>query len=166
MQDFPRFMYCENFLTQKTTHWTPTKLRVAHYKGHEKWQLLFGSQIGKDFLFCVEQYFWFPFGKSWKTGNIMAPSDSRSGFSNSVEMWWLQFLSFYMEPRVYFMTRMFSFLIRVGSRDSVVGIATSYGLDDRGVGVRVPVGSRIVSSPNRTDRLWGPPDLLSNGYRG
>jgi hypothetical protein len=25
-------------------------------------------------------------------------------------------------------------------RDSVVGIATSYGLDDRGVGVRVPVG--------------------------
>jgi hypothetical protein len=26
------------------------------------------------------------------------------------------------------------------SRDSVVGIATTYGLDDRGVGVRVPVG--------------------------
>jgi hypothetical protein len=29
------------------------------------------------------------------------------------------------------------------SRDSVVGIATGYGLDDRGVEVRVPVGSRI-----------------------
>jgi hypothetical protein len=27
------------------------------------------------------------------------------------------------------------------SRDSSVGIATGYGLDDRGVGVRVPVGS-------------------------
>jgi hypothetical protein len=39
------------------------------------------------------------------------------------------------------------------SRDSVVGIATSYGLDDREVGVRVPVGSRIFSSPNRPDRL-------------
>jgi hypothetical protein len=26
------------------------------------------------------------------------------------------------------------------SRDRVVGIATGYGLDDRGVGVRVPVG--------------------------
>jgi hypothetical protein len=26
-----------------------------------------------------------------------------------------------------------------GSRDSSVGIATSYGLEDRGVGVRVPV---------------------------
>jgi hypothetical protein len=27
--------------------------------------------------------------------------------------------------------------------DSVVGIATGYGLDDRGVGVRVPVGSQF-----------------------
>jgi hypothetical protein len=40
----------------------------------------------------------------------------------------------------------------IRSRDSVVGIATSYGLDDRGVGVRVLVGSRIFSSPNRPDR--------------
>jgi glucose uptake protein GlcU len=39
------------------------------------------------------------------------------------------------------------------SRDSVVGIATSYGLDDLGVGVRVPVGSRIFCSPNRPDWL-------------
>jgi hypothetical protein len=52
------------------------------------------------------------------------------------------------------------------SRDSVVGIATSYGLDDGGVGVRVPVGSRIFFPPRRPDRLWGPPSLLSNGYRG
>jgi hypothetical protein len=29
----------------------------------------------------------------------------------------------------------------VRSRDSAVGIATGYGLDDRGVGDRVPVGS-------------------------
>jgi hypothetical protein len=35
------------------------------------------------------------------------------------------------------------------SRDSVVRIATSYGLDDRGVGVRVPVGSRIFSKSSR-----------------
>jgi hypothetical protein len=29
------------------------------------------------------------------------------------------------------------------SRDSVLGRATGYGLNDRGVGVRAPVGSRI-----------------------
>jgi hypothetical protein len=52
------------------------------------------------------------------------------------------------------------------SRESVVGIAIGYGLDDRGVGVRVPVGSRIFSSPRRPDPLWGPPTLLSNGYQG
>jgi hypothetical protein len=51
------------------------------------------------------------------------------------------------------------------SQDKVVGIATGYGLDDRVVGVRVPVGQKIFSSPRRPDRLWGPPILLSNGYR-
>jgi hypothetical protein len=38
------------------------------------------------------------------------------------------------------------------SRHSAVGITTGYRLDDRGVGVRVPVGSRIFSSPCRPDR--------------
>jgi hypothetical protein len=52
------------------------------------------------------------------------------------------------------------------SRDSAVGIATGYGLDDRGVGVRVPVGLRIFSSPCRPDWLWGTPSFLFNGYRG
>jgi hypothetical protein len=46
-----------------------------------------------------------------------------------------------------------------------LGIATDYGLDDQGVRVRVPVGSRIFSSPQRPDGLWGPPSLLSNEYR-
>jgi hypothetical protein len=32
---------------------------------------------------------------------------------------------------------------RIESRESVVGIATGYGLDDRGVEVQVPVESRI-----------------------
>jgi hypothetical protein len=52
------------------------------------------------------------------------------------------------------------------SRDSVVGMATSYGLDDRVVGVRVPVGWIMFSSPRRPDLIWRPPYLLSNGYRG
>jgi hypothetical protein len=56
--------------------------------------------------------------------------------------------------------------VLTGSRDSSVGIATGYGLDDRGVGVRVPVGSRIFSSPRRPHGVWGPPSLLSNGYWG
>jgi hypothetical protein len=43
-------------------------------------------------------------------------------------------------------------LFKCRSRDSAVGIATGYGLNDRGVGVRVPVGSRIFSS-RRTDWL-------------
>jgi hypothetical protein len=50
-------------------------------------------------------------------------------------------------------------------RDSVVDIPTGYGLHDRGVGVRVPVVSRIFPS-RHPDRLWGPPSHLSNLYRG
>jgi hypothetical protein len=45
---------------------------------------------------------------------------------------------------------------------SIARIATGY----RGIGVRVPVGSRIFSFPCRPDLLWGPPNLLSIGYRG
>jgi hypothetical protein len=61
----------------------------------------------------------------------------------------------------------FYFTVRkVWSRDSTVGVAIGYGLDDRGVAFRVPVGSRIFSSPRRQDRLWSPPNLLPNGYRG
>jgi hypothetical protein len=52
------------------------------------------------------------------------------------------------------------------SRNSPVGIATGYEMDERRVGVRFPSGSRILSSPRCPDRLWGPPNLLSNGYRG
>jgi hypothetical protein len=52
-----------------------------------------------------------------------------------------------------------------GNRESVVGIETCYGLHNREVGVRVPVVSRISSSPSCPDLLWGPPNLQSNGYR-
>jgi hypothetical protein len=52
------------------------------------------------------------------------------------------------------------------SPDSVVGIATGYGLDDEEVGVRVSVEARIFTSPCRPNRLWGPPNLLSNMYWG
>jgi hypothetical protein len=55
---------------------------------------------------------------------------------------------------------------RSQSRHGAVGIETDYGLGDRGVGVRIPVGARIFSSPYLSDRLWGPPSLVSHGYRG
>jgi hypothetical protein len=47
--------------------------------------------------------------------------------------------------------------LKLGSRDTPVGIATGYGLDAQGVVVRVSVGERFFSSPRRPDRFWGPP---------
>jgi hypothetical protein len=52
------------------------------------------------------------------------------------------------------------------SRDSSVGIATGYELNDRVVGDRVPVGSIISSSPRRPDPLWGPPASYLMGTGG
>jgi hypothetical protein len=46
-----------------------------------------------------------------------------------------------------------SLAFHIVTKNSVVGIATGYGLDARGVGIRVPVVSKIFS---------GPPNLLSN----
>jgi hypothetical protein len=50
------------------------------------------------------------------------------------------------------------------NRGSAVGIATGYRLDDRRVRVRVPLASRIFTSPYRPDQIRGPPNLLSDGY--
>jgi hypothetical protein len=47
-----------------------------------------------------------------------------------------------------------------------LGEMIGYGLDNRGVGVPVPVGSRILYSPCRPDRFWGPSSLLSKGCWG
>jgi hypothetical protein len=56
-----------------------------------------------------------------------------------------------------------------GERDipgRAVGKATGYGLHDRGVRARVPVRSRIFTSPYCPDRLWGSPSLQHNGCPG
>jgi hypothetical protein len=47
-------------------------------------------------------------------------------------------------------TRNGTYLIQ-GSRVGVIGTATGNGLDGRGVGVGVPVGARIFSSPRHPD---------------
>jgi hypothetical protein len=46
--------------------------------------------------------------------------------------------------------------VKTESRDNAVGIATGYGLDDQGVGVRVPMRAKIFTFPYRPDRLWSP----------
>jgi hypothetical protein len=48
------------------------------------------------------------------------------------------------------------------SWDSTVGIATGYGLDDRG---SIPEENKQFSSPQLSDQLWGPPILIYIGYR-
>jgi hypothetical protein len=53
---------------------------------------------------------------------------------------------------------------RVRSRDSSVGMESGYGLAGRGVCIRVSVEARVSSSSCRRTG-WGPPSLLSNGYR-
>jgi hypothetical protein len=58
------------------------------------------------------------------------------------------------------------FLFYFASRDSAVGKATGYWLDDRGLGFRVAVGYNIFSTPRSRNRLRGSPSLLSKGYRG
>jgi hypothetical protein len=64
--------------------------------------------------------------------------------------------------------RMLSSEIYPRAKDSYVGagIATGYGMNDQGVGVRVPVESSVLCFIRCPDRLWGAPNLLSNGYRG
>jgi hypothetical protein len=60
----------------------------------------------------------------------------------------------YLRHEVFFLAyTSASHIFACRRRDSVVGIETGYGLDARGVGVRVPVESRIFSSPRLADRL-------------
>jgi hypothetical protein len=55
--------------------------------------------------------------------------------------------------------------------DQGAGVAQSvlkvgFGLDDRSTSPGRGNGGNFFSSPPRPNRLWGPPSLLSNGYRG
>jgi hypothetical protein len=56
--------------------------------------------------------------------------------------------------------------IQAASRDSTFCIATGYGLDDQGVGIRVPLGARIFISPYRPYWLWGHPASYAMGTGG
>jgi hypothetical protein len=113
-------------------------ISVAH--NHHVWTVPF-LRLGQGF--CYTQ----------------AQQDSQTGAAAERTGERYRCLTDFLLPPCDFINVLLTFLIR---RDSTVGIATGYGLDDRGLGVRVPVGSRIFSSPRRPDRLWGPPSHLSN----
>jgi hypothetical protein len=51
------------------------------------------------------------------------------------------------------------------SRDNSVGIASGYGLDGRGIGVRFSTEENITFSPQLPDRLRGPHSLSCNGHQ-
>jgi hypothetical protein len=73
----------------------------------------------------------------------------------------------YSEPHYSILSRVhFNTFVKRASRGSSVGMATGCGLDGRDFGFRLQVGSRILTSPKRPDRLGGPPGFLSNGRRG
>jgi hypothetical protein len=56
--------------------------------------------------------------------------------------------------------------LRAKIRGSTVGTATVNGLDDRGAGVRVPIGvNNFHFSISSRPALGGPLRLLSNGHR-
>jgi hypothetical protein len=78
---------------------------------------------------------------------------------SSVGQWWIT-SSVFGRYLIYFVA---STMCEPGS---VFGIVSGYGLGNQEVRIRVPVGSRIFSSPHCPDRLWGVPRLLSNGYQG
>jgi hypothetical protein len=69
-------------------------------------------------------------------------------------------------PHLFHLDAVTNAVIIIMRCGSIVGMVTGYGLDDWGVRVGVPVGSRIFTSPHRPGRLWGPHCLLFNGYRG
>jgi hypothetical protein len=58
------------------------------------------------------------------------------------------------------------YIDRSMSRCSPVSIVSGYGLDNRGIGVQSPAKAKgFFLEPLCPDRFWGPPSLLSNGYR-
>lgn len=74
--------------------------------------------------------------------------------------WHWVYMSHYF--KAYLMT-LYKLLLR--NQDIAVNMVTGCGLDDWGVGFQVPVGSRIVCSPQHPDRLGANPSSYSMNTR-
>jgi hypothetical protein len=139
--------------TEKTEVLLPSKLRQTGYVYTYTW-----GGIGLFFLF----YFLVSF-KTWRTNSIktrqqtiascdtmhnMVPtSNSRLlGSSNNGHE-----ANAYLCRHVLIHEPLDGFRLNTvqRGRNSAIGMMTSYGLDDRGVRVRVPVGARIFSASSR-----------------
>jgi hypothetical protein len=72
-----------------------------------------------------------------------------------------------MKKKIYHCSKLRTQFMHQGASQSSVDIATRYGLEDRGIGLRFPAKARLFFfTPQGPDRLWGPPRLLTNGAPG
>jgi hypothetical protein len=113
---------------------------------------MYGSNLGRDTDYPGSEWYRFSSGPNNKMPTRTSSEDTAVSFAFSQ-------LSIHELPY-------HSALCILSYWEREAGIATGYGLDHWGVGVRVPVESRIFSSSHRPDRLSGPLNYLSKGYRG
>jgi hypothetical protein len=140
------------------------KSRIEHYTNQLSplfWMRLKGIGPVEEELsrwnFIVNEY-----EMKMCTGKMMTMRISRGADTKSRGNWkhFLPIVPLWNDRRILFCNA------HSRSRDSTIGIATGYGLEDWGVGVRVPVGSRIFSSSHRPGTPWGSSSLLFNSYCG
>jgi hypothetical protein len=68
---------------------------------------------------------------------------------------------------LHFTHNFFPLYIIFGESGSSVSVVSSYRLDDRANVIRSPAEAKgFLFYPLCPDRLWGPPSVLYNGYRG
>jgi hypothetical protein len=134
---------CRKVLTEKLTVAQPTKVSSSLMEPAKQ----VSSSSNTSDLYSVNR------SVRISTGTLISPAVA-----------FRSFLSPSRQLSIWLVTQIRQRTLPSWSRDSVVGIVTGYGPDDRRFGVRVPVRSRIFSSPRLPDRLRGQPNLLSNRY--
>jgi hypothetical protein len=135
--------------------------------------LLAGSAYSLSLLHTVPHitpFFLFflvkPHSKSQKLKDLVANHKVITEYNNPFEELKYCFINCAIYSSSHKDIGFFNWINPSKSRVSAVGIVTGYDLDDREVGVRVPVGSRIFYLPYHPDLIWHSSNLLYNGHRG